>query len=234
MSNPAGLMRPGRRSPDDDPEQVIRLSSTTRIETFSDGVMAIAITLLILDVRLPDDGGSLLHQLGRLWPSYVGYADSFFTIGVIWLCHHAFFGRIRHADALLQWGNLALLMTVAFIPFSTSVLSAHIASGGWDARIAAALYGAVATLQAAAWLIMWAAVRRRPELFERGYDAAFARVESRLGWIGVVAFGLCALLGLWAPFVSLTVYVLAVAGYGITSSGWHHTAERVRRTGMQR
>jgi uncharacterized membrane protein len=222
--------RPRCRLPDDyatvtvAPEQLTRLSGTARVETFSDGVMAIAITLLILDVRLPDDGGGLLHQLGKLWPAYLGYADSFFTIGVIWLCHHSFFGRIRHVDGLLQWGNLALLMTVAFIPFSTSVLSAHIASGGWDARIAAAFYGAVATLQAAAWLIMWAALRRRPALLEHGYDATFARVESRMGWLGVVIFGCCALLGLLTPIVSLGAYVLAVAGYGITSNGWHHTA----------
>lgn len=131
------------------PAQVVRLSGTTRIETFSDGVMAIAITVLILNVNLPDDGGSLLHRLGHLWPSYVGYADSFLTIGV--------------------------------------------AGGGQDARVAAALYGVVAMLQAATWLIMWAALRRRPEMFERGYDATSARVESRLGWIGVGLFGVCAL-----------------------------------------
>ncbi len=210
------------------PAQVVRLSGTTRIETFSDGVMAIAITLLILNVDLPDDGGSLLHRLGQLWPSYVGYADSFLTIGVIWLCHHSFFSRIRHADALLQWGNLALLMTVAFIPFSTAVLSAYVAGGGWDARVAAALYGVVAMLQAATWLIMWAALRRRPEMFERGYDATFARVESRLGWIGVGLFGLCALLALVAPMVSLSAYLFAVAAYGVTSNGWQHTAGRLR------
>jgi len=196
-------------------------------------VMAIAITLLILDVRLPNDGASLLHQLGQLWPSYAGYADSFLTIGVIWLCHHSFFSRIRHVDALLQWGNLALLTTVAFIPFSTSVLSARIAAGGWDARIAAALYGVVAMLQASAWLIMWAALRRRPQLFEPGYDATFARTEARLGWIGVVVFGLCALLGLMAPTVSLAVYVMAAVGYGITSNGWRHTVGQLRQSGPE-
>jgi uncharacterized membrane protein len=206
-----------------------RLSATTRVEAFSDGVMAIAITLLVLEVRLPaDDHGPLLRELARLWPSYLAYLDSFLTIGVVWLCHHAFFSRIRQVDALLAWDNLVLLMTVAFVPFPTSVLAARLADGGAEAGIAAAFYGLVAAAQAAAWLIMWAALRRRPGMFERGYDARFARVESRMAWLGVAVFLGCAAIGLVSAWASVTFYVLAVIGYGLTAPGWHSARARLR------
>ena len=175
----------------------VRLSNTTRVEAFSDGVLAIAITLLILNVRLPNaSGNSLLRQLTHLWPEYLAYLDSFLTIGVVWLCHHAFFGRIRQVDALLAWGNLALLLTVSFVPFPTTVLADNLPKGGQNARVAAAFYGVVAALQAAAWLIMWTALRRRPLLFEPGFDAAYARSESRMAWGGIILFLGCAAVGL--------------------------------------
>lgn len=159
--------------------EVSRLSTTSRVETFSDEVIAIAITLLVLNVHLPESSNDgLTQQLLHLWPSYLAYIDSFLTVGVIWLCHHAFFSRIRHVDGLLQLGNLLLLLSVAFIPFPTAVLAEHLAAGGHDAAVAACFYGIVAMVQAAAWLVMWAALRRRPELFEPGYGADFARSES--------------------------------------------------------
>jgi uncharacterized membrane protein len=199
-----------------------RLSPTTRVETFSDGVMAIAITLLILEVHVPvRTHGNLLHELLHEWASYLAYVDSFLTIGVIWLCHHTFFNRVRRIDGFLQWGNLTLLLVVAFIPFPTAVLARNLAGGGWDARVATALYGMVAMVQAAAWLIMWAALRRRPDLLEPGFDAKFLRIESRLAWGGIAVFAGCAGLGLVAPIASLVLYVVATLGYGITSSGWH-------------
>ena len=218
----AGAPSPLSDAADGYPATVVTvLSSSTRTETFSDGVMAIALTLLVLDLHVPAGRGHLLSELVHAWPAYLAYADSFVTIGVIWLCHHAFFSRIRHVDALLQWGNLALLMTVAFIPFSTSVLSTHLPAGGWDARVATAFYGLVAAVQASTWLVMWAAIRRRPHLFEEGFDAAFARSESRLGWAGVIVFGLCAGIGLLAPLASLSLYVIAIGAYGVTANGLH-------------
>jgi uncharacterized membrane protein len=209
----------------------VRLTGTARVEAFSDGVLAIAITLLILDVRLPATGshGSLLHQLVHLWPAYLAYADSFLAIGVVWLCHHAFFSRIRHVDASLAWANLALLLTVAFVPFPTAVLADNLTKPGSNARVAAAFYGVVAAAQAAAWLGMWAALRRRPSLFEPGFDAPYARSESRMAWAGVVLFLGCAAVGLLSPLASLTLYVLVVLAYGLTTSGLKPLQAGVRR-----
>ena len=205
-------------------------SGSERLEAFSDGIMAIAITLLILDVRLPSgqSNQSLLVQLGSLWPSYLAYLDSFLTLGVVWVCHHAFFRRIRHVDVWLMWANLVLMAVVAFYPFPTAVLSAHIRDGGASAKVATAFFALIATVQACAWLLMWAAVRHRPGLLKQCYDASYARVETRLGWIGVAVFSACTALALVAPWLALGVYLLTVLGFGATSNGWHTVVRRQR------
>ncbi|WP_158675712.1 TMEM175 family protein [Nocardia stercoris] len=196
-----------------------RPADTTRVETFSDGVMAIAITLLVLEIRLPDTGtGDLFHQLVALWPSYLAYAGSFLTIGVLWLCHHRFFGRIRRMDGLLHTGNLLLLLAVAFLPFPTAVLAHHLEDGGWNARVATAFYGVIGALQAATWFVMWVALRRNPDLLEPGFDAEYARREAMQAIIGFVAFDAIAAIGLLVPVLALVLYLAAVLGYGYSST----------------
>ena len=89
---------------------------TTRTEAFSDGVFAIAITLLVLDISVPESElNDLWSAVGHQWPSYLGYATSFITIGGIWLAHHSVFRRLRHANTVVMRINLALLMAVAFL-----------------------------------------------------------------------------------------------------------------------
>ncbi|APA97002.1 TMEM175 family protein [Nocardia seriolae] len=199
-----------------------RLTDTTRVEAFSDGVMAIAITLLVIEIRLPEtDHGDLWRELTGLWPSYLAYAGSFLTVGVIWLCHHRFFGRIRRMDGLLHCGNLLLLLAVAFLPFPTAVLAHHLEDGGWNAKVATAFYGVVGAVQAAAWFVMWIAVRRNPELFEPGYDAEYARRESLQAVAGFVMFDVIAAIGLLLPAAALLLYLAAVLGYGYTSTRNH-------------
>ena len=118
--------------------------SSSRLETFSDGVFAIAATLLILDVRAgPGElGARLLHN----WPSYVAYAVSFLTIGIIWINHHTVFTQIRRVDRLFLLINVAFLMLVAFIPFPTSLIASHLT--GTDLEPAALTYGATLTITA--------------------------------------------------------------------------------------
>src|SRR6266498_787796 len=121
------------------------MTSTSRIEAFSDGVMAIAITLLVLDLKVPtasevSDSGSLLAALLDRWPSYLAYLAAFLTIGIIWLNHRAFVDKVRRFDNVLQWFNLLLLLGVATVPFPTALLAAHVAEGGEPAATAAAVY----------------------------------------------------------------------------------------------
>jgi uncharacterized membrane protein len=113
--------------------------STDRLEAFSDGVFAVAATLLVLNLKV--GSGDLARALGREWPHYATYVVSFMTIGIIWLNHHAQFQRIDHPDRTLMVINLFLLMSVTLIPFPTGLLADHLNSGA-DGHVAAAVYAA--------------------------------------------------------------------------------------------
>ena len=100
-----------------------------RAEAFSDGVFAIAITLLVLDLRLPGAGPehhTLIYQLLHDWPQYFAYVVSFLTIGIMWMNHHTIFAHITRVDRPLLVINLLLLMAVVAIPFPTSLVAEHL------------------------------------------------------------------------------------------------------------
>ena len=118
--------------------------SKARLEAFSDGVIAVAITLLALDLTVPEPGhGALLTQLGDHWPQFAAYAVSFFTIGIIWVNHHARVSLIAMVDRTLLFLNLVLLMFVVLIPFATATMATYLTSGSEDSHIAMAVYAVV-------------------------------------------------------------------------------------------
>ncbi len=144
-----------------------------RLIFFSDAVVAIAITLLALEIRLPPSAGQLsnqelLRQLVDIWPSYLGYVVSFLVIGAFWIGHHRKFRLIQRYNSRLLFLNLLMLMTVAFIPFPTAVLSEY---GNRTATIFYALAVAVVGLTSA--LVWWYALRR--ELVTPGLTATERR-----------------------------------------------------------
>jgi uncharacterized membrane protein len=106
--------------------------TTERLEAFSDGVFAIAITLLILEVQLPDGSGSLTHRLGEAWPDYMAYVTTFVTIGIMWANHHAIFRLITHAGHGIVVANLFLLLAVSFLPFPAKILGEELGHHGAD------------------------------------------------------------------------------------------------------
>ncbi|SCL33022.1 Uncharacterized membrane protein [Micromonospora rhizosphaerae] len=117
--------------------------SRTRLEEFSDGVFAVAITLLALNLAMAGPGhGPLLHQLADHWPSFVAYLISFFTIGIIWVNHHALIGNVAVVDRTLALLNLVLLLFVVLIPVDTATVAKYVTLGGQDARVAVVLYAA--------------------------------------------------------------------------------------------
>src|ERR1041385_2544927 len=121
--------------------------STARLETFAAGVFAIAATLLVLNVDVPDlEGQSLAHALGHHWAAYLGYAVSFATIGIIWVNHHTLLNQVRGADRTFLFINVFFLLCVAFIPFPTRLLATYLRTG--DGRAAAAAYGITLTVTA--------------------------------------------------------------------------------------
>ena len=102
--------------------------SPSRLEAFSDGVFAIAITLLVLNIHVPPPhpGGNLADELGAQWPSYAAYVVSFLTIGIIWINHHAMFRRVREVDHGVMTFNLILLLCVGALPFTTALMAAYL------------------------------------------------------------------------------------------------------------
>ena len=130
---------------------------TERAETFSDGVFAIAITLLVLEIQVPEASEhSLWHDLGALWPSFWAYVVSFFTIGIIWVNHHAQWDRIDHVNRTMLFVNLILLLFVSFIPFPTALVAEHLKNGSTDSQhIAAAFYSASLLAMGASFFATW-------------------------------------------------------------------------------
>ena len=163
---------------------------TTRIEAFSDGVFAIAITLLIIEVGVPEvEPGTLLGALLEQWPSYAAYAVSFLVIGIIWVNHHAIFDHIEHADGRLLFLNLLLLMSVAFIPFPTALL-AHYIEAGHDGRVAAFVYSGTMTLMGLAFSAVWAHATREDGLVSERLPAEEARATLRRSLLGSGVYAL--------------------------------------------
>lgn len=114
---------------------------TNRLESFSDGVIAVAITLLVLDIEVPlPPQPRLAHELARGWPHYVAYVVSFLTIGIIWINHHAMIGRLREADHSIFILNLLLLMSIGILPFATSLMATYLQESSGES-VAAAVYG---------------------------------------------------------------------------------------------
>ena len=118
---------------------------TGRLEAFSDGVFAVAITLLALDLTVagPTGHGSLTSQLHEKWPAFLAYLVSFFMIGIVWVNHHVLVRAITSVDRTLLFLNLVLLLFVVLIPFATSTVADYLTKNTWDANVAMALYGGV-------------------------------------------------------------------------------------------
>ena len=136
--------------------------SKERLETFSDGVFAIAITLLVLTISQPSHYAHLTHELRRRWPSLAAYAVSFVVIGIMWLNHHTIFSHLDRIDRGLFYLNLLLLMTIVFIPYPTGVLGEALRQDQ-GAKTAAVFYTAVMAINACVWAALWlyASVGRR-------------------------------------------------------------------------
>jgi uncharacterized membrane protein len=137
---------------------------TARTEAFSDGVFAIAITLLVLDINVPEsDFDDLWQGIVHQWPSYLGYVTSFATIGGLWLAHHGVFRRIQYADARVTRLNLLLLMIVSFLPFPTRLMAETIRNS--DAETAAAIfYGTTLLAISVVTWALWQTVARNRDL----------------------------------------------------------------------
>jgi len=195
-------------------------SETNRLETFSDGVIAIAITLLIIEVHVParEHAETLGHELLRIWPSYLGYLTSFLTIGVMWINHHYVFELIDRVDRTMLLLNTLLLMLIAFVPFPTAVLAQFVETGG--ARPAALLYGATMTLTAMTYFAWWRyASAGRRLIAEQVPDEVIDDI-TRAYLPGTLLYGGSALIAFLQPWVSAALYLGIAVFYALPLAQW--------------
>ena len=188
-----------------------RTLSTRRLEAFSDGVFAIAITLLVLEISVPEDAGDdLLRAVLAQWPSYLAFVVSFATIGAVWLAHSVVTDHVERADPVFVRLNLLLLLVVSFLPFPTRLLASYIGQSGPE-RVAATVYGltllAVASLLAAVWLY---AVRHG--LVAAATTDVEVRVLTRRITPGVGGYVLLLVLGLFVPVAAVFGYLVIALG----------------------
>ena len=164
------------------------MNESGRVEAFSDGVFAIAITLLVLEIKVPHDaGGRLWSALGAMWPSYAAYVVTFLIIGVMWVNHHTVFQYIARVDRPLLFLNLVLLMGVAMLPWPAAVVAAYLREGN-GAQVALAVYGLFMVFHAAAFQAMWWHLTRTGHLFDDRVDVEAARATRARFALGSVAY----------------------------------------------
>jgi uncharacterized membrane protein len=181
--------------------------STNRLEAFSDGVFAIAITLLVLDIHVPDPGATaeLGAELGAQWPSYVAYAVSFLTIGIIWINHHAMLGRLKATDHGILVLNLILLLFVGLLPFTTALMAAYLKEGQGD-KLAAAIYGGSFLSMGIAFASLNRHILfRKAHLMVEPMDEPRRRSILARGVAGLVPYLLATILAIVSPYVTLVI-----------------------------
>jgi uncharacterized membrane protein len=186
-----------------------------RVEAFSDGVFAIVITLLVLELRPPEvsEHESLAHALWQQWPNYLAYFVSFAVIGVMWLNHHRIFEQVRMVDGGLLALNLNLLLWTALIPFPTAVVADYIRGGGTNARTAVAFYSAVLLLCAIAFNALYAWSLHDDRILGVRMPPETMRVARRRFAIGIFVYLLALVLSFLVPYIALSLHGVVALYY---------------------
>jgi uncharacterized membrane protein len=180
--------------------------STSRLEAFSDGVIAVAITLLALNLTFPAPGTQPLgHFLAKQWPAYLAYVISFMTIGIIWINHHMAIGRLREADHSILTFNLLLLMSICVLPFTTHMMASYLTASGGE-RLAAVVYsGSLLVMGAAFSLLNMHTLLRKSELLNIEMTQADRGRLLRRSAVGQVPYAVAVVLALISPYASIAL-----------------------------
>lgn len=198
--------------------------STSRLEAFSDGVFAVAITLLVLQFAVPEvASGKLFSALLGQWPQLVTYVASFLTVGVVWVNHHAIFKGLKAIDRTIQFINLVLLLTVVLVPYPTALLGRYLNSGV-DGSVAAAFYAVVMTVMAIAFqcLVAWALTH--PDLLRPEVQGARPRAVLPRFALGLVIYAISIGLAFVNTWLVVALYAFNAIYYAFNQLSW--TAER--------
>ena len=185
-----------------------------RLEAFSDGVFAIAITLLVIEIRppTPAEGESLARALWEQWPHYLGYFLSFLVLGVMWLNHHRIFEPAVRVDGIVLVLNLNLLLWAVLIPFPTAVVADFLREGGDDAKTAVALYGGVILLAAISFTALFVGITREGIVDQLPTPEQVRAARLRFG-LGVGVYTGAFLLSWLSPALALAAHGTMAAYY---------------------
>ncbi len=178
---------------------------TARVEAFSDGVFAIAITLLVLDIKVPRVESGLLSALAKQWPNYLSFVASFLFILVMWINHHRLFTAIRRIDNNLLLFNGLLLLGVTLVPFPTALVAEYIRH---DERLTAVMvYNGWFLVIAVFFNLLWRYAAHKNRLFNAKTDPALVAFISRQYAAGPVMYLVALLLAFLSPWLSLGLNV---------------------------
>ncbi len=186
---------------------------TTRFETFSDGVFAIAATLLVLEFSV--SGDDLGHELLHIWPSYLAYVTSFLTIGIIWMNHHHTVSLIARTDRTMLFINNLLLLTVAFLPFPTKLVGDNLRGG--DEQAAALAYAGTLVAMAILHQFWWQYARRNRRLIADETPDSALRAVDRAYWPGVPMYAAVFVVAFFSPLAAVVV-TFAIAAFYLPSA----------------
>ena len=183
------------------------LPESGRVEAFSDGVFAIALTLLVLDLHADGERGHFAHLLANQWQAYVAYVGAFLTIASVWINHHDLFTRVRGVNPKLIVINLGLLLTSSVLPFPTAVLSSAMRDGDSnDQVIAVAVYAAVGLCMALSWMILYGYLARSAFLLVDPADVTYMHDALKRTIVSIVAFPLAVVLAFISPTLGLAAF----------------------------
>jgi uncharacterized membrane protein len=198
-----------------------------RVVAFSDGVIAIAVTLLVLEIRPPEDGRHLLRGLATLWPSYLAYVVTFMLIGQVWVNHHIMFDHIRRVDRVVLFLNTMLLMDIAFLPFTAAVL-ADAFHNGYGQSVAVVVNGIAFEVAAVLFNIIWWHARRDRRLLTTAIHSTAATAIARRFQLALAWLAAGTLLGALLPALGVAVIAAFNLYYWLPISGEIESAKRRR------
>ncbi len=190
-------------------------SSTSRLEAFSDGVFAIAATLIVLEFAVRSDTPDLGSALVHLWPAYLAYVTSFVTIGIIWMNHHFCVESIARADRTLMFLNILLLLTIAFLPFPTRLVADYLQKPGEQSAVYA--YDATFVLMSLVFNLWWRYASRGRRLIDEHAPDASLRAIDRAFAPGVPMYAAAFLIAIWSPLASV-IFTLGIAAFYLPSA----------------
>ena len=190
--------------------------STTRIEAFSDGVFAIAITLLIIEIKVPDiemlHNHTLAYYIKQQWPKYLAYIFSFIVIGIYWANHHHFFKLFVRADHTFNLLNVFFLMMIAFLPFPTGVFGEFI-SDPLHRETALTFYSIALFLPSLLWLIIWLYGSHKRKLTHPRLKEKFIKKLTTIYILSNIFYALAIVLSFFSMIASLIVIILLTLVY---------------------